>query len=48
MPEIFIFHQKQVNSERKTQPGVDTHGNTSDGIKLLTFFGKMGDDVILV
>ena len=40
MLEIFIFLQKQVNLERKTQHEVFAHANTSNGIKIPTFFGK--------
>ena len=46
MLEIFIF-QKKVISERKTQHAVNTHANTSNGIKIPTFLEKAGDDVIL-
>ena len=48
MLEIFIFLQKEVNLERETQHAVITHVNTSNGIKILTFLEKVGDDVILV
>ena len=40
MLEIFIYLQKQVNLERKTRHAVITHANTSNGIKISTFFGK--------
>ena len=40
MLEIFIFLQKYVNLEHKTQHAVITHANTSYGIKIRTFFGK--------
>ena len=40
MLEIFIYLQKEVNLERKTQHTVFTHANTSNGIKIPTFFGK--------
>ena len=39
MLEIFIFLQKLINLERKTQYAVITHANTSNGIKIPTFFG---------
>ena len=45
---IFIFLQKKINLERKTQHAVITLANTSNGIKIPTFVGKVGDDVILV
>ena len=49
MLEIFTFLQKLINLEHKTQHAVFTHANTSDGIKIPTFFGKSwADDVILV
>ena len=49
MLEIFIYLQKQVNLERKTRHAVITHANTSNGIKISTFFWKkLGDDVELV
>ena len=38
--EIFIFLQKLIKLERKTQYVVITHANTSNGIKIPTFFGK--------
>ena len=40
MLEIFIFLQKYINLECKTQHAVNTHANTSNGIKISTFFGK--------
>ena len=40
MIEIYIFLQKQVNLERKTQHTVITHTNTSSGIKIPTFSEK--------
>ena len=40
MLEIFIFLQKYVNLEHKTQHAVITHANTSYGIKIRTFFEK--------
>ena len=40
MLETFIFLQKYVNLERKTQHAVITHVNTSNGIKISTFWGK--------
>ena len=40
MLEIFIFLQKKVNLEGKTRHAVITHVNTSNGIKIPTFFGK--------
>ena len=40
MPEIFIFLQKYVNLEGKTQHVVITHANTSNGIKIPIFLGK--------
>ena len=42
MLEIFVFLQKyrKVNLERETQHAVITHANTSNGIKILTFFRK--------
>ena len=40
MLEIFIFLHKKVNLERKTQHPVITHANTSNGIKIPTFFEK--------
>ena len=49
MLEIFIFLQKYVNLECKTWHVVITHVNTSNGIKIPTFFRKkLGDDVELV
>ena len=49
MPETFIFLQKSVNLEHKTWHAVFTHANTSNGIKIPTFFWKkVGDDVELV
>ena len=39
MLKIFIFLQKQVNLESKTQHAVITHANTSNGVKIPTFFG---------
>ena len=40
MLEVFIFLQKQVNVERKTQHAVITYGNTYNDIKIQTFFRK--------
>ena len=40
MPEIFLFLQKWVNLEGKTQHAVITHDNISTDIKIPTFFGK--------
>ena len=40
MLEIFIFLQKEVNLERKTRHAVFTHANTSNDIKIPTFFEK--------
>ena len=40
MLEIFIYLQKQVNLEHKTRHAVITHSNTSNGIKIPTFFEK--------
>ena len=49
MLEIFIFLQKEIFLERKTQLAVITHTNNSNGKKFQLFFGKsFGDDVILV
>ena len=49
MLEIFLFFQKLINLYCKTQHAVITHANTSNGIKIPTFFWKkVGDDVILV
>ena len=50
MLEVFTFLQKLVNLKFKTQHAVITHANTSNVIKIPTFFGKKwgGDDVILV
>ena len=48
MLEIFIYLQKKLNIERKTQHAVITHANTSNCIKIQLFFEKkVGDDVIL-
>ena len=48
MLEIFIF-QKEISLERKTQHVVITHANTSNGVKIPTFFWKkLDNDVILV
>ena len=41
MPEILIFLQQFVNLEGKTQHAV-TYANTSNGIKIPTFFEKVG------
>ena len=40
MLQIFIFLQKSVSLEYKTQHAVISHANTSNGIKIPTFFGK--------
>ena len=40
MLEIFIFLQKEISLERKTQHAVITHASTSNGIKIPNFFGK--------
>ena len=40
MLEIFIFLQKYINVEFKTWHAVIAHANTSNGIKIPTFFGK--------
>ena len=49
MLQIFIFVQKSVSLEYKTQHSVISHANTSNGIKIPTFFGKSwGNDVVLV
>ena len=40
MLEIFIFLQKKVNLERKTQHAVITHANTFNGTKIPTFLEK--------
>ena len=45
MLEIFIFLQKLVNLERKTQHAVITHANMVWKSQL--FFEKVGDDVTL-
>ena len=37
MLELFIFLQKSVSLERKSQHAVITHYNTSNGIKIPTF-----------
>ena len=42
MPEIFIFLQNLVNLEHKSWHTVITHANTSNGVKLPTFLGKVG------
>ena len=42
MLEIFIFLQKYVNLERKTQYAIITHVNTSKGKKIPTFLEKVG------
>ena len=42
MLEIFTFVQEKVNLERKTQHAVITHTHTSNGIKILAFFEKVG------
>ena len=48
MLEIFIFLQKELNLECKTLRAVITDANTSNGIKIPTFFGKqMGDDILV-
>ena len=38
---LYIFLQKQVDLERKTQHAVITHTNTSSGIKIPTFSEKV-------
>ena len=38
--EMFIFLQKLINLESKTQHAVTTHDNTSNGMKIPTFFWK--------
>ena len=48
MLEIFIYLQKYVNLERKTQHAVITHANISNGTKPQLFWKKFGDDVELV
>ena len=40
MLKIFIVLKEEVNLERKTQRTVITHANTSNDIKIPTFFGK--------
>ena len=40
MLKIFIFLQNQISLDRKTQHAVITHANTSNDIKIPTFFGK--------
>ena len=40
MLEISIFLQKYVNLEHKTRHAVFSHANTSNDIKIPTFFGK--------
>ena len=46
---IHISSKVQVNLECKTQHAVITHANTSNSIKIPTFFWKkLGDDVILL
>ena len=40
MLEIFIFLQKLINLERKTHHAAITHANTSNGIKIPTFWGE--------
>ena len=40
MLEIFILLQKKVDLEHKTQHTVIGHANTSNGIKISTFFEK--------
>ena len=37
-----------INLERETQHAIITHANTSNGVKVLTFWEKVGDDDILV
>ena len=48
MLEIFVFLQKQINLERKTQHAFITNANTSNGIIFFFIFvlKKVGDDVI--
>ena len=49
MLEIFIFLEKFTNLECETRHAIIAHANTSNGIKIPTFFWKkLGDDVILV
>ena len=38
MLEIFDFFKSKVNLESKTQHVVITHANTSNGVKIPTFF----------
>ena len=40
MLEIFIFLQKKINLEHKTQHAVNTHANTSNGIKIPTLLAQ--------